>query len=126
MEIHFVTGKGGVGKTTVAGLLGLGFAAQGKATLVAELGESSALQILWDLPEISYSPRRIQRGLNLSRWSGSECLREYLQHLIKLESLTSLFFDNKVTRSLVNVAPALHELAILGKATSGPPRNVGP
>jgi len=36
-----------------------------------------------------------------------------------------LFFDNKVMRALVQAAPALKELAILGKVTSGV-RSIGP
>ena len=126
MQIHFVTGKGGVGKTTWAYVLGSRLASQGKRTLVVELGETSSLGTLLDIPGVSYQPVSVKNGLSLAVWSGPECLREYARHLLKIDPLVNLLFDNKVTRSLINVAPALQELAILGKVTSGPPRNVGP
>lgn len=44
---------------------------------------------------------------------------------MKIESLYKLFFENKISRSLIEIAPALAELAILGKITSGI-RKVGP
>lgn len=47
-------------------------------------------------------------------------------YLLKIESLHRLFFENLITKSLIDAAPGLKELAILGKITSGPPRYVGP
>lgn len=64
-------------------------------------------------------------GFDLALWSGESCLREYVLHLLKLEKLYKVFFENKVMRALVNVAPGLNDVAILGKITSGI-RRVGP
>jgi anion-transporting ArsA/GET3 family ATPase len=64
-------------------------------------------------------------GFDIALWSGESCLREYVLHLLKLERLYKIFFENKVMRALVNVAPGLGEIAILGKITSGI-RKVGP
>jgi anion-transporting ArsA/GET3 family ATPase len=61
----------------------------------------------------------------LSIWSGADCLKEYALHLLKIEALYNLFFENKLSKSLIEVAPSLPELSILGKITSGI-RKVGP
>jgi len=126
MEIHLVTGKGGVGKSAVAASLALRLSETGKRTLLVELGEESFYKDYLHLPDTGYKPRASSLGFDVSLWSGPSALREYAMYLLKIERLYKLFFENPVTRTLINVAPALSELAILGKITSGPPRNVGP
>lgn len=126
MEIHFVTGKGGVGKSAWAAAMAWSIARTGKRTLLVELGDQSFFQDYLSLPAVEYDPHLYQDAFQVSLWSGPSCLREYALHLLKVKSLYKLFFENPVTRNLVEVAPALPELAILGKITSGPPRNVGP
>jgi anion-transporting ArsA/GET3 family ATPase len=124
-EIHFITGKGGVGKSTLAAAMAKSFASQGHSTLLVELGNLSFYKDFFDLPMVEYKPTKIAENLDLAMWSGKESLREYVLHLIRIESLYNLFFENSVSRALMNVAPALSELAILGKITSGG-RNMGP
>lgn len=126
IEIHFVSGKGGVGKSTVAAALATAKAQAGQRTLLVELGHQSFYQDFFSVPTVGYKPMKLRDNLDIALWSGAECLREYALHLLKIERLYKLFFENPVSRALVNVAPALPELAILGKITSGPPRFVGP
>lgn len=126
IEIIFVTGKGGVGKSAVAAAIAFNRASKGQKTLLVELGNQSFFKDYFDLPKVEYQPTNLRPNLDLALWSGPECLKEYARHLLKIESLYKLFFENPVTRTLVNVAPALPELSILGKITSGPPRFVGP
>lgn len=124
-EIRFVTGKGGTGKSTVAAGIALAEARKGRKTLLVELGERSFYKDFFELPEVGYRPTPLAENLDVARWSGVECLREYAKHLVKVETLTNLFFENSVSRSLIEIAPALTELAVLGKITSGP-RKYGP
>lgn len=126
MEIFFVTGKGGVGKSTVAAAYAHFQSLKGKKTLLVELGDQSFYKDSFELTNVGYNPLQLQENLEISLWTGEECLKEYALHLIKVESLYRLFLENQVSKSLINIAPALPELAILGKITSGPPRNVGP
>ncbi|WP_413289319.1 ArsA-related P-loop ATPase [Bdellovibrio sp. HCB337] len=124
-EIHFVTGKGGVGKSTVAAALALKKAKAGLRTLLVEIGDQSFYKDYFELPQVGFEPVKIQENFSVALWTGQSCLREYIIHLIKVESLYRLFFENAVMKAFVNVAPALPELAIMGKATSGP-RHHGP
>lgn len=123
-EIHFVTGKGGVGKSTYAALLAFEFARQGRKTLLAEIGDRSFYSYFWGLP-VTYRPSKIEKDLEVSHWSSEECLKSYALSLLKVETLYKLFFQNPVSRSLIQVAPSLAELAVMGQITSAP-RQHGP
>lgn len=122
-KIHFVTGKGGVGKSVFAAALALKSGAE-SSTLLVELGDQSFYQDYLQTPPISYHPVALEK-FSVALWSGAECLKEYARHLIKIEALYRLFFENAVMRTFINIAPALPELAVMGKVTSGP-RKHGP
>lgn len=124
-QIHFVSGKGGVGKSLWAAVLAQAFARSGRKTLLAELGERSYFKDFLRLPRVEYGPSPTPYGFELSLWSGERCLKEYALHLIKVEAFYRLLFENVVSRSLINIAPGLTELSTLGKITSGP-RKHGP
>ena len=117
-KIIMVTGKGGVGKSTVAASIAEVYAKRGLKTLLVELGEHSYYQYVYRTP-IHYEPTRIANNFYISLWSGERALREYVYHLLKVRKLVDLFFDNKIMRTFVRAAPALKELAVLGKITSG-------
>lgn len=124
-EIHFVTGKGGVGKSVVAAAFALKKSQEGQKVLLVELGNQSFFKDFFALSDVGFKPTHLRRNLDVALWSGEACLQEYARHLIKVESLAKLFFENSVMRAFINIAPALPELAIMGKVTSGP-RKHGP
>lgn len=125
-KILFVTGKGGVGKSLIAAGIAREQAQAGRKVLLVEVGENSYYKDFWRLPEVGHEPKQVPgQGFDLALWSGESCLREYVLYYLKLEQVYKLFFENKVMRSLINVAPGLSEIAILGKITSGI-RKVGP
>lgn len=121
----FVSGKGGVGKSLMAAAVAIREAKAGVKTLLVETGDRSYFRDFLDLPVVDHQPRASGLGFDIALWSGESCLREYVLHLLKLERLYKIFFENKVMRALVRVAPGLSEIAILGKITSGV-RRVGP
>jgi anion-transporting ArsA/GET3 family ATPase len=124
-EIHFVTGKGGVGKSVIAAALALKKSQEGKKVLLVELGDQSFFKDFFGLANVGYQPVSLKPNLSLALWTGETALQEYARHLIKVDALAKLFFENSIMRAFINVAPGLPELAILGKITSGP-RKHGP
>ncbi|MCM2280503.1 MAG: ArsA family ATPase [Bdellovibrionaceae bacterium] len=125
-KILFVSGKGGVGKSLVAAAIARSEAKRGRRVLLAELGDSSYYKDFWHLAEASHEPIPAPgESFDVVLWSGESCLREYVLHYLKVDRLYRLFFENKVMRSLINVAPGLSEIALLGKITSGI-RKTGP
>ena len=125
VRLLFVSGKGGVGKSLTAAAIALAESKRGRRVLLVEIGESSYFKDCWHLPTVGYQPVRTGFGFDLALWNAEACLHEYVLHYLKVESLYRLFFANRVMRTLINVAPGLSEIAILGKLTSGV-RHVGP
>jgi anion-transporting ArsA/GET3 family ATPase len=127
--IIFVSGKGGVGKSVVSASLAEHLSKKGKKVLLVELGDKSFFEKFFQLNEqgkhIGYQPTEIKTNFFISIWDFKAVLKEYVSHYIKSEKLYDLFFGNQMMQKLIQTAPALKELAILGKATSGP-RKVGP
>jgi anion-transporting ArsA/GET3 family ATPase len=116
-KILFVTGKGGVGKSVSAAALAWYLADQGKRVLLAEIGERSFFQGFFGLSEVGYYPRPLREGLFVAKWDAESCLKEYVLNYLKVERIYKIFFENKVMRTFLSVAPGVRELAILGKVT---------
>jgi anion-transporting ArsA/GET3 family ATPase len=118
-KIVFVTGKGGVGKSAVAALVARKEASLGRKTLLVEMGPwSFQTRALGLKKEATYTPTATPFGFDLALWTGEDCLKEYVGHLIKLPWLSRVFFENAWMRALVKVAPGLREISFLGKVTS--------
>ena len=118
-NIIIVTGKGGVGKSTIAATIALDLSLKQKKVLLVELGEHGHLKSFFSLHKSSYKPQLLTENLSFSVWNVASCLEEYILHYVKIRSIYRLFFENKVMRSFIRAAPTLSELAILGKLTSG-------
>ena len=124
-KIILVTGKGGVGKSTVAAAIAHKLVKQNLRVLLVEMGESSFYQDFFGLPNVGQEPVPLEGGLHVARWSTESCLREYVLHYVKVETLYRMFFENRVMKTFVRAAPTVSEIALLGKLTSGH-RDVGP
>lgn len=130
-HLHFITGKGGVGKSAVSAALALSLARKGRRVLLVELRQRSYFAHLLPGLQGQFYPQSwgdsLEKDLPLywSVWTGTECLRDYALHLLKVPTLVDWFLENSVSQSLIQVAPGLAELSLLGKATSHF-RHVGP
>lgn len=124
-KILFVSGKGGVGKSLIAAAIARQQSNSGRRVLLVEIGDTSYFQDFLGLDRVAHEPRPTAMGFDLALWSGETCLKEYVLHFLKLERMFKIFFENRVMRALISVAPGLNEIAVLGKVTSGI-RKVGP
>jgi anion-transporting ArsA/GET3 family ATPase len=115
-RLHFVVGKGGVGKTTVAAALALLSAARGRRTLAIALeGDGKLASFLGAGGGPSYTPRPLAPGLWALDVDGRAALEEYLGLVIPVKRLLSTIFSSTVYQYFVAAAPGLKELMSVGK-----------
>ncbi len=114
-RLHFVVGKGGVGKTTVAAALALLLARRGRRTLAVEMEAGGRLARLLGASDDSYTPREVVPGLHVLTVDGRAALEEYLGLIIPVKRLLSSVFSSKLYQYFVAAAPGLKELMSVGK-----------
>jgi anion-transporting ArsA/GET3 family ATPase len=112
----FVTGKGGVGKTTFCAALGLALAAQGKRVLVAMPQGKERLSALLGTPPLTSEIAQVGNNLWAVNLAPERALYEYGEMILKVKALAKAVFDNKYTRTFFRATPGLYEWAMLGKA----------
>jgi anion-transporting ArsA/GET3 family ATPase len=112
----FVTGKGGVGKTTVSGALALALAARGKRVLVAMCNTKERLSAILGTKPIGHDLVTVAEGVSAVNISPELALREYGEMVIKVGALARAVFENKYTKTFFRATPGLYEWAMLGKA----------
>ena len=112
----FVTGKGGVGKTTVAAALALALASRGKRVLIAMCGAHERLSSIMGTPPIGHEMSRVSDGIWASKIEPELAMEEYGQLVIRVRAITRAVFDHQYTKALFRAIPGLFEWAMLGKA----------
>ncbi len=112
----FVTGKGGVGKTTTTAAIALALAARGRKVLVVSSDAKERLSELFDAPPLGPELSQLAPNVQGVRPEPAKALREYGAMILKSRLLTEAVFDSKYTRGFFAGVPGMSEWAVLGKA----------
>jgi anion-transporting ArsA/GET3 family ATPase len=112
----FVTGKGGVGKTTVTAALATALAARGLRVLVTVCGAKERLSTLLGAPALAPTISELQPGIWGVRLVSEVALREYGAMKLKNRRLVDAIFDSKYVSGFLTGTPGLKEWSLLGKA----------
>ena len=109
-----VTGKGGVGRSTVAGALGLVATRAGKRTMIAEVAQQERMSRAFRREGVGYSETELADGLWAMSVDPQRALDEYLSQQIG-GALSGVLFHNRVFEYFVAAAPGVRELTTIGK-----------
>ena len=101
-----MTGKGGVGKTTVAAAVGLAAARRGKRVVLCEVAEQKRLSAVLE---------RLPEGLHHVSVDPERAKQEWLGYQLKSNTLAAVLSGSGVFQHLTAAAPGLTELVTMGK-----------
>jgi anion-transporting ArsA/GET3 family ATPase len=112
-RLLFVTGKGGVGKSTVATALGLVAARRGLRTIVAELASQSRVQQTFAHQAEQFREVELAPGLFTISIDPHSAMEEYLT--VKTGALGHVLSSSRMFNALAMATPGLRELLSVGK-----------
>jgi anion-transporting ArsA/GET3 family ATPase len=119
--LHIVSGKGGVGKTTIAGALACALATQGRRVLLCEVEGRGGIAELFAVPDlIGAEERRVSRtpfggsvfGLAID---AEDALLEYLETFYRLGIAGKALDRFGAVDFATSIAPGLSDVLLTGK-----------
>jgi anion-transporting ArsA/GET3 family ATPase len=135
VRLHVVTGKGGTGKTTVAGALALALASGGKRVLLMEVEGRQGIAQLFDVPPLPYEERKVAVAPPTSTRPGGDvyglvadpesALVEYLEMFYNLRHAGTALTKLGVMDFATTIAPGLRDVLLTGKAAEAVRRKAG-
>ncbi|MGQ0742791.1 MAG: ArsA family ATPase [Acidimicrobiales bacterium] len=114
-RLLLVTGKGGVGRSTVAGALALALASGGHRTLACEADARGDLAELLEHSESSFTPSPVVEDLMLMAMDTEEALGEYLRLQLRVPVVTRLGRLARMLEFVATAAPGVREILVMGK-----------
>jgi len=114
-RLVFVTGKGGTGKTTVAGGLALLASQRGKRTLVCEVDAKGDLADFFESGPVTYDAREVQPGLFAMAMDTERSLDEYLRLVLRVPVMGRLGPVARMFDFVATAAPGVKEILTVGK-----------
>jgi len=114
-RLVFVTGKGGVGKSTVSVALALAAARAGKRTILCEVAAQEHLSHVFETTEIGFNEVEVGDDLWAISIDPEESMREYVLLQLKVKPMRDLLFKSRIFTYLAAATPGLKELVTIGK-----------
>ena len=115
-QLIVVTDKGGVGKTSVAALLGSALAAAGRRTLVAEVDPRENLHRMLGVPPSGGEILRAGSRLWVQNLSPQRVIDDLVREQLKFDLISRRVLDSPIYQHFTAGAPGLKEMAVLGHA----------
>jgi anion-transporting ArsA/GET3 family ATPase len=110
-----VTGKGGVGRTTVAAAIAVLAARLGRRTLLCESDQAGGMGTVLEAGPLGYEPRPIERNLQALAVDTESALREYLALQLHVPLMARIGPLARTFDFVANAAPGVREILAVGK-----------
>ena len=114
-RLWVVSGKGGVGKSTVAAALAIASVRAGRRTLVCEVNTQERVSALLGHAPAGANVRQLEANLWAVDVRPQESMREYALMQLRFETLYKAVFENRLVRYFLRFLPSVQELVLLGK-----------
>ena len=115
-RLLIVSGKGGVGKSTITASLALLARRQGKRVMVVEIDTvPTVAALLGSSHEVEYKPGEVRPGISVMNIDGFSAIKDYFTVKLKSRRILEKIFQSKIYRYFIAAAPGLKELMVVGK-----------
>jgi anion-transporting ArsA/GET3 family ATPase len=114
-RLLIISGKGGVGKTTIAAALGVMASRHDLRVLVAEIEGKNALSSLLAAPPLTSEPHELRPGLWAMHVSPEEALSEYFEVQFHAKRVVKPLVTSQLVYYVTHAAPGLRDILMLGK-----------
>jgi anion-transporting ArsA/GET3 family ATPase len=115
LKLLFVTGKGGVGKTTVASALALFASQRGKRVLICEVDAKGDVAGFYEAAPTVFQEKEILPGLFAMTMDTEASLREYLKLQLRIPVAGRIGPLAKAFDFVATAAPGVREILTVGK-----------
>ncbi len=116
LSFIYVTGKGGVGKTSAALSLALALSAQGKKTAVCAPAGAGGFSQFFPQHEL-VARRVINERLHLIAIDPEQAIRDYLELVLKSRRVAQALMGGKIAQGFLKGVPGLESWALLGQSS---------
>ncbi len=110
-----VTGKGGVGKSTVAAALALVAAKRGKRVLVVDVDAKGTIADRFESGPVGFKPREVMPGISLMAMDTEASLAEYIRLNLRVPIIGRLGPLARALDFVATAAPGVREILTIGK-----------
>ena len=116
LRLVVISGKGGVGRTTVAAALARAAADAGKRVLIAASAPTDRLGRLFGQPPLGPTVAAVAPGIDGVNMTPESALHEYGVLTLRSELMARALFENRAARGFLGAIPGLDAYSLLGKA----------
>lgn len=114
-RLIFVTGKGGVGKSTLSAAIANLAASTGKHTAIIELCPEYTLDKFFSVPFTNQNIIEISPHISLLRLRTNLVLEEFVTEKFHSRGVYKVLFDNRLVSYFLDATPGFREFLIMGK-----------
>lgn len=115
-RLILVTGKGGVGRSTVAAAIASAAARRGRRTLLFQANAKDRVGSFFGTAPVGTSVVRLDNNLYAVNTNPAAALEEYGLMVLRFKRVYRMVFENRVTKYFLRAIPGLDDYSILGKA----------
>lgn len=114
-RLLIISGKGGVGKSTLCSAFALSASRMGKRVLVIEMDEKERISRLFGTPEVGYEGAFVHPNIFVRNLLPMHAMDEFIEKRVTVKTIARQILGSPIYKYFVAAAPGLKEFVTLGK-----------